>query len=76
MTVGSNISEVLEQRLTYIVGANVIPLDINIVISLSAVIFVLAVCVLIVLIYLYLNSRKKSLSIGMHQQNMELVAIG
>ncbi len=75
MTVGSNISEVLEQRLTYIVDeANVIPLEI--VLPLSAVIIVLAVCVLIVIIYLYLNSRKKSLSIGMHQQNMELVAIG
>ena len=76
MTVGSNIAQVLDKRLTYNVPmATAIPL-LEIVLPLSAVIILLAVCVLIVLICLYLNSRKKSVSIGMHQQNMELVATG
>ncbi|XP_064387556.1 uncharacterized protein LOC135335860 isoform X4 [Halichondria panicea] len=81
VTVGSKIAQVLDKRLTYnvpvatVIVTPEVPL-LEIVIPLSAIIVLLAVCVLIVLICLYLNSRKKSLSIGMHQQNMELVATG
>ena len=84
MTVGSNIAQELHKRLTYKVPVAAVILPVTdrvplqeIIISLSAIIFLLVVCVLIVFICLYLNYRKKkSVSIKMHQQNMELVAIG
>ncbi|XP_064388277.1 hepatocyte growth factor receptor-like isoform X2 [Halichondria panicea] len=84
VTVGSNIAQELHKRLTYKVPVAAVILPVTdrvplqeIIISLSAIIFLLVVCVLIVFICLYLNYRKKkSVSIKMHQQNMELVATG
>ena len=78
MTIGSNISQVLDRQLTYplpevTVIEPTVPLEI--IIPVIVVIFVLVVCLLmIVIVCLYLNSRRKSMSIAMHQQMVELVA--
>ncbi len=86
VTVGNNIAQELDQRLTYIVPvtAGLVPVTVGpvpdagipleIIIPLSVIIFVLVV--LIVFICFYLKYRRKSVSIGMHQQNIELVATG
>ncbi len=86
VTVGNNIAQELDQRLTYMVPvtAGLVPvtgpvpvtpeLPLNIIIPLSVIIFVLVV--LIVFICFYLKYRRKSVSIGMDQQNIELVATG
>ncbi|XP_064398652.1 plexin-A2-like [Halichondria panicea] len=78
VTIGSNISQVLDRQLTYplpevTVIEPTVPLEI--IIPVIVVIFVLVVCLLmIVIVCLYLNSRRKSMSIAMHQQMVELVA--
>ena len=77
MNVGSNISQVLDRQLTYplpeVMVEPTVPLEI--IIPVIVVIFVLVVCLLmIVIVCLYLNSRRKSMSIAMHQQMVELVA--
>ena len=88
MTVGNNIAQTLVEGLAYTVPVVTVPavavpvtagvpLEIIIPFSVIIVIFVLVVCVLmIVFICFYLNSRRKSVSITRHQQNMELVATG
>ena len=79
VTVGSNIAQVLPQLLTYTFPEVAVPVPLEIIIPFSVIIIivVLVVCVLmIVFICFYLKSRRKSVSIAMHQQNMELVATG
>ncbi len=77
VTIGSNISQVLDRQLTYplpeVMGEPTVLLEI--IIPVIVFIFVLVVCLLmIVIVCLYLNSRRKSTSIAMHQQMVELVA--
>ena len=76
VTIGSNISQVLDRQLTYLLPTFLgLPVPLEIIIPVIVVIFVLVVCLLmIVIVCLYLNSRRKSMSIAMHQQMVELVA--
>ncbi|XP_064398643.1 plexin-A2-like isoform X2 [Halichondria panicea] len=76
VTIGSNISQVLDRQLTYSLPTFLGPtVPLEIIIPVIVVIFVLVVCLLmIVIVCLYLNSRRKFMSIAMHQQMVELVA--
>ncbi len=69
MNIGSNIAQVLDQQLTYTV-----PAQLENIIPVIVIIFILVLCLLMIaIVCLYLKSRRKSMSIAMHQQ-MELVA--
>ncbi len=78
VTIGNNISQVLDRLLIYTgTTTPVADVSLEIIIPVIVVIFVLVVCVLmIVIVCLYLNSRRKSMSIAMNQQIVELVATG
>ncbi len=83
MNVGSNIAQVLDQRLTYIVLVvevptvevleAAVPLEVIIPSVLGGAVVVVCV-VLIIFVCFCLNSRRKTVSITMHEQMMELVA--
>ncbi len=71
MNVGNNIAQELDRQLTYTVSAAV-SLEIIIPSVLGGVLVV--VCVLLfICICFYHNSRKKTVSIAMHEQIMDLV---
>ena len=70
---GSNISQVLDQQLTYASPAAAVPLEI-IIPSVLGVIVMIVCVMLIIFVRVYLNSRKKTVSIAMHEQMMEIVA--
>ncbi len=71
--VGSNISQVLDQQLTYASPVAAVPLEI-IIPSVLGVIVMIVCVMLIIFVRVYLNSRKKTVSIAMHEQMMEIVA--
>ncbi|XP_064398635.1 plexin-B1-like isoform X2 [Halichondria panicea] len=83
VNVGSNIAQVLDQRLTYIVLVvevptvevleAAVPLEVIIPSVLGGAVVVVCV-VLIIFVCFCLNSRRKTVSITMHEQMMELVA--
>ncbi len=75
MKVGSNISQVLDQQLTYTSPvAAAVPLEI-IIPSVLGVIVMIVCVMLTIFVCVYLNSRRKIVSIAMHeQQMMEIVA--
>ncbi len=71
MNVGNNIAQELDRQLTYTVSAAV-SLEIIIPSVFGGVVVV--VCVLLfICICFYLNSRKKTVSIALHEQIMDLV---
>ncbi len=70
---GSNISQILDQQLTYISPVAAVPLEI-IIPSVLGVIVMIVCVMLIIFVRFYLNSRKKIVSIAMHEQMMEIVA--
>ncbi len=75
MTIGTNISQVLNESLTY---TTVVPdpaLEI-IIPSVVGVVAVVVIVMLIIFVFFYLNFRRKSVSIAMHEQIVELVATG
>ncbi len=75
MTIGSNIAHVLDQQLIYRdpVVAAMVPLEIIIPSVLGVVVVV--VCIMITMfVCFYRNSQRKSVSIAMHEQIVELVA--
>ncbi len=78
MTVGSNIAQELDRRLTYTfpnvvaVPEATVPLEIIIPSVLGGVLVVVCV-MLIIFVCFYLNSRKKIVTVAMHEQIMELV---
>ena len=74
MNVGSNISQVLDQQLTYTSPVTAaVPLEI-IIPSVLGVIVMIVCVMLIIFVRFYLNSRKKIVSIAVHEQMMEIVA--
>ncbi len=74
MNVGSNISQVLDQQLTYTSPVTAaVPLEI-IIPSVLGVIVMIVCVMLIIFVRFYLNSRKKIVSIALHEQMMEIVA--
>ncbi len=77
MTIGSNIAHVLDQQLIYRdpVVAAMVPLYLEIIIPSVLGVVVVVVCVMItVFVCFYRNSQRKSVSIAMHEQIVELVA--
>ncbi len=77
MNVGNNIAQELDRQLTYtvseVLGAAV-SLKLEIIIPSVFGGVVVVVCVLLfICICFYLNSRKKTVSIAMHEQIMDLV---
>ncbi len=73
VNIGSNIVQELDQLLTYIAPVAGAPLEIIIPSVLGGVVMV--VCVLIIVfVCLYRNSQRKTVSIAMHEQILELVA--
>ncbi|XP_064398654.1 hepatocyte growth factor receptor-like isoform X2 [Halichondria panicea] len=74
VNVGSNISQVLDQQLTYTSPVTAaVPLEI-IIPSVLGVIVMIVCVMLIIFVRFYLNSRKKIVSIAVHEQMMEIVA--
>ena len=77
MTIGSNIAHVLEQQLIYrdpVVAVSEATV-LNIIIPSVLGVVVVVVCVMItVFVCFYRNSQRKSVSIAMHDQIVELVA--
>ncbi len=80
MTIGTNISQVLDESLTYttLVVAEGVPLVIIIpsVVGGVVVVVIVMLVMLIIFVFFYLNFRRKSVSIAMHEQIVELVATG
>ena len=73
MNVGSNISRVLDQQLTYTSPVTADPLEI-IIPSVLGVIVMIVCIMLTIFVCVYLKSRRKTMSIAMHEQMMEIVA--
>ncbi len=76
VTIGNNIAQELDERLTYtgILG-EVDPVPLEIIIPSVLGVVVVVVCImLIIFVCFYLISRKKSMSIAKHEQIVELVA--
>ncbi len=73
MNVGRNISQVLDQQLTYTSPVTAVQLEIIIPTVLGVIVMIVCV-MLIIFVRFYLNSRKKIVSIAMHEQIMEIVA--
>ena len=74
VNVGSNISQILDQQLTYTIPVTAaVPLEI-IIPSVLGVIVVIVCVVLIISVCVYLNYRKKTVPIAVHEQMMEIVA--
>ncbi len=74
VTIGSNIAQVLDQQLTY---TSPVAAGTSLEVIIPSVFggAIVVVCVmLIIFVSFYLNSRKKTVSIAMHEQIMELVA--
>ena len=76
MTVGSNLAQELDQRLTYTVPVAV-GSSLEIIIPSVLGVVVVVVCImLIIFVCFYRNSRRKSASIAMHDKIVELMATG
>ncbi len=75
MTIGTNISQVLDESLTYTVVPEGVPLVI-IIPSVVGGVVVVVIVMLSIFVFFYLNFRRKSVSIAMHEQIVELVATG
>ncbi|XP_064398639.1 plexin-A2-like [Halichondria panicea] len=73
VNVGSNISRVLDQQLTYTSPVTADPLEI-IIPSVLGVIVMIVCIMLTIFVCVYLKSRRKTMSIAMHEQMMEIVA--
>ena len=71
MKIGSNIAQILDQRLTYTVSAAGLPLEIIIPSVFGGVVIVICV-LMIVFVCFYLNSRRKTVSIAMHEHILQL----
>ncbi len=75
VTIGNNIAQELDERLTYTGIGEVDPVPLEIIIPSVLGVVVVVVCImLIIFICFYLISRKKSMSIAKHEQIVELVA--
>ena len=78
MNVGSNISQILDQRLTYtVLGVEILEkaVPLQIIIPSVLVVVVIIVCVILIIFVCFCpKSRKNTVSIAMHEQIMELMA--
>ena len=74
MNVGSNISQVLDQQLTY-TGPVTAAVPLEIIIPSVLGVIVMIVCVMLtIFVCVYRNYWRKTVSIAMHEQMMEIVA--
>ena len=73
--VGSNYAVELNERLIYSTTST--PVQLEIILPVVLVItLILLLCPLIILLSVYINHRRKSMSLAMHEQILELVAQG
>ncbi|XP_064398663.1 hepatocyte growth factor receptor-like [Halichondria panicea] len=73
VNVGSNISQVLDQQLTYTVPVAAVPLEI-IIPSVLGVIVMIVFVILIIFVRLYQKYRRRIMSIALQEQMMEIMA--
>ncbi len=73
MNVGSNISQVLDQQLTYTVPVAAVPLEI-IISSVLGVIVMIVFVILIIFVRFYQKYRRRIMSIALQQQMMKIMA--